>query len=699
MQDNNQIFDEKVFSMLKKIEVPKNPFSFYFNISKIEKNLSEWLRDYFYKAINEFLYHSEDKEKNNKNNFLLKIYYYTGFIEKIAFEINKLLKDLKYCNISFYLDSINEFDPNTKLKAVIFNIYKNNPQKVKDLFKKSLDDFNSKEILQDHNIKDLYDKDSKLIFKEFETHFYSLDSKKDEDLIDFIYKNININILKYSLSYKRTKQDYKTFVEKWWEKYIYYKATNVCLDKIVSKYNKNQTFHKNTLIYKIISNIENIRKNYHIKSLLDEKTEQIGKKIKFFDKWKKIYNKKYNSKYFKYEFEFEKFFITYIINNKHSNFKKLLYWEATKERFSEDNWANIWWANIFYLQKIDENIWHFEMLMFFKQFKDTLINLNNSLSWPFIKPYFYYILIFKAIKLPLKDWQKLFFLLMFFSAESYQEYIILQNIMKSIEKIWLWKINIYNSKLLFYIKRFFTFFIEFFSSIILWGLVIIWFYVIWFINIIMLWIIFLIVMIGWIKYIFFPWRFEILRTFSMLSIGILWYIWFSTIFPKITQPQYISYVWWTINSLVSLDFSWTKKKYDNMMEFIYGKNYKENEKNMIAWIYKKIWKIKNNVKNNKNIQQITKNTTNAITAILKKPDEYINIRKWTYLKYYINKEIDNLNVNFNKKQTISKKVVQKYIQWYCFIHQDIYCKNRLEKLPVGFKLNITKIKEFIKKNL
>jgi len=75
------------------------------------------------------------------------------------------------------------------------------------------------------------------------------------------------------------------------------------------------------------------------------------------------------------------------------------------------------------------------MLMFFKQFKDILINLHNSLSWPFIKPYFYYLLIFKSIKLQLKDWQKLFFLLMFFSAESYQEYIILQNIMKSIEKI------------------------------------------------------------------------------------------------------------------------------------------------------------------------------------------------------------------------------------------------------------------------
>jgi len=154
MQDNNQIFDEKVFSMLKKIEIPKNPFSFYFNLSKIEKNLSEGLRDYFYKAINEFLYNSKNIEQTNKNHFLLKVYYYTGFIEKIAFEINNLFKDLKYYDISLYLDCINEFNQNTKLKAVVFNTYyKDKPHKIKELFKKTQDDFKVREILQDNKIK------------------------------------------------------------------------------------------------------------------------------------------------------------------------------------------------------------------------------------------------------------------------------------------------------------------------------------------------------------------------------------------------------------------------------------------------------------------------------------------------------------------------------------------------------------------
>ena len=692
MQNDNTIFDEKMFAMLKKIEIPKNPFSFYLNLSKIEKNLSEWLRDYFYKAINEFLYHSEKTEQDNKNYFLLKVYYYTGFIEKVAFEINNLLKDLKYYDISLYLDCINEFDQNTKLKTVIFNAYKNNPQKIKDLFKKTQDDFEVREILQDKNIKNLYNKDNTLIFKEFEKNLYSLDSKKNNNLINFIYENISVNILKYPLCYERSKQDYKTFVGKWWKKYKYYKATNICLDKIVTKYNKNQIFHKNNLIYKIMSNVENIKKTYYIKSLIEEEIEK-------FNKWKYIYNEKYNNKYFKYKHEFERFLITYVINNRNPNIKKLFYWEATKERLSEDNWANIWWANIFYLQKIDENIWNFEMLMFFKQFKDILINLHNSLSWPFIKPYFYYLLIFKSIKLQLKDWQKLFFLLMFFSAESYQEYIILQNIMKSIEKIWLWKISIYNSKLLFYTKRVFILSKEFFSSIFLLSLVVIWLYAVWLINIIMLWVMFLIMIISWVKYIFFPGRFEILRTFAMFSIGILWYIWFTTIFPKIAQPQYISYVWWAINSLVNLDFSWTKQSYDDMIKFVYGENYKKYEKDMIAWVYNRIWTITNNVKNNKDIQQITKNTKKLITWIIKKEDKYRSIKKWTYLKYYINKEIDKFDINMNKKQEISKKVVNKYIQWYCFRNQNKYCKNKLEKLPVGFKLDITKIQKFINDSL
>jgi hypothetical protein len=78
---------------------------------------------------------------------------------------------------------------------------------------------------------------------------------------------------------------------------------------------------------------------------------------------------------------------------------------------------------------------NFNLLLFSKQFKDSIINSYNSISWTFIKPYFYYILIFKSVKLPLKDWQKLFFLLMFFAAENYGEYVILQDIMKSIENV------------------------------------------------------------------------------------------------------------------------------------------------------------------------------------------------------------------------------------------------------------------------
>jgi len=683
----NQIFDEKVFDLLKKIEIPKNPVSFYFNISKIEKNLSKWLRDYFYKAINEFIYNSDDI--NNGNNFLLKVYYYTGFIAKLAFWINDILKDLKYYDIHFYLDCINEFDKNIKLKIVIFNLYKSNPEKIKEFFWKIQDKYEVMDLLQDKLISNEYQKDNNIIFEKFEENFYKLNNEKDKDLINFIYENINVNILKYPISYEKTRQDYKTFVEKWWEKFEYYKAINKCINKIVSKYNKYQINYKNNPIYRIIENFDNIKKNYYIKSLVE-------KELKNFEKWKIIHIEKNNNNFFESIYKFEIFLITYIINNKHYDLKKLFYWEATKNRLSEDNWAKIGGGNIFYLSNIDKNIWNIEMLMFFKQFKDMLIDLNNSISWVFIKPYFYYLIIFKSIKLQLKDWKKLFFLLMFFSAESYQEYVILQNIIKSIENIWLWKIDLYNIKFLFYIKRFFIIGKEFFSSIILLTLLIIWLYFGWLINIIMLWIILLLIFINLLKYIFFPWKFEIIRIFVMLSMTIIWYVWFITIFPKIIQTQYLSYIWSAINSFVNLDFSWAKENYDNMIKFVYSENYKKNEQNMLASFYG--WTLK--IKNNEKIQQITtQNTRNVISSIIKNPYKYISIKKWTYLRYYINKEIDKLNIDFQKKQELSKKVLEQYIQWYCFTHQDIYCKNKLETLPVGFKLNITKIQEFINNNL
>ncbi len=692
---NEKIFDEKVFSILKKIDIPKNPFSFYFNLSRIENNLSEWLRDYFYRAINEFLHYGKNIEENiNKSgsNFLLKIYYYTWFIDKISFSINNLLKDLKYYNLSLYLDCIYEFDKNIKLKAAIFNAYKNDYKTIKKLFNKSENDITAKEVFQDENVKSFYNKDIKNIFSEFEKKFYELDFNKNKNIINFIYKSININILKYPISYDNTRTNYKLFIKKWGKDYKYYKAINICIDKIVSKYNKNQPSCNNSLINKVISNVDSIRKNYYIKSLIEDWEKD-------FNKWKKLFNEKNNNNYFKYNYEFENFLTTYIINNKNINLKKLFYWEATKDRLSEDEWADIWWANLFYLQKIDENIWNFEMLMFFKQFKDTLISLNNSLFWPFIKPYFFYLLVFKSIKLQLKDWQKLFFLLMFFSAESYQEYVILQNIMKSIEKIWLWQTTIYNSKLIFYIKRVFLLLKEFFSSIILTSLIILWLWLVWLINIIMLFAIFWIIGVWWLKYFFFPWRFEILRTFAILSISILWYIWFTTVFPKITQPQYISYVWKWINSIVSLNFSWTKQNYNNMISFIYWENYKKYEKEIIAWIYNRIWKVTDDVKSNENVKQFTKNTKKIITDIIQKQDEYISMKEWTYLKYYINKQIDTFNLEPEQKKHISTKVVNKYIKWYCFKNQDEYCNNNLEKLPVGFKLNMTKIKEIINESL
>ncbi len=99
--------------------------------------------------------------------------------------------------------------------------------------------------------------------------------------------------------------------------------------------------------------------------------------------------------YFNSKSELRKYIVTYLINFKIPQLKKFFYWEVIKNRLSENEWAMIGGTNLFYLQKIDNNITEFNMLLFFKQFKDTLIDLYNSIFWPFIKPYFYYILIFK----------------------------------------------------------------------------------------------------------------------------------------------------------------------------------------------------------------------------------------------------------------------------------------------------------------
>lgn len=672
MQKKNEIFDEKIFSLLEKIQVPKNPFSFYLNIAKIEKNLSEWLRDYFYKAIWEFLHHSShsnyDIEKiDNSQHFLMKIYYYTWFIDKMAIWIGNFLKDMKYYDIVFYLDCVKEFDEELKLK-------------IAKLLVKMKNRTNEAKIDEIINHEDI------VVFEIFEKEFLNLDPIKDKETIDAIYKSIDIDLMKYSISYKTTNKDYQSFIKEKTINARYYRWISLCMDKIVSKYNKEQE-NCQWFIWNLLAERSMRRQYCEILDIINSK-ERNFKNLNLIKKLEK------NKKIFKYKHEFDRFLLSELINQKHQDLKNLFYWEASKKRLSEDEWADMGGANLFYLQKIDKNIWNFQLLMFFKQFKDTLIQLYNSIFWPFIKPYFFYILVFKSVKLPLKDRYKMFFLLMFFSAESYNEYFILQKIMKSIEKIWLWKSYTWVQKLIFYIQRFTTLISEFFSSIAL-----IWFLILalwWFgiINFLMLIIIFSILALSCIKYLIFPWRIEIFRVFVFLSIWILGYVWFTRVFPKISQPQYISYIWRSVDSLISLDFSKTKEDRKNMINFIYWKNYKELEYKLIANIKEK----SKNISESEKIKNIIESTKKYTTDILAK-DKYIKVQKWRYLKYYVNKEVDKLDMKLSEKKALAEKTTKDYIEWYCFTNKDHTCRSKLEKLPVGFWINTDKIKSLIEENL
>jgi len=41
MPENTKIMDEKLIDFIKRIEIPKNPLSFYINAKRVEKSLSE----------------------------------------------------------------------------------------------------------------------------------------------------------------------------------------------------------------------------------------------------------------------------------------------------------------------------------------------------------------------------------------------------------------------------------------------------------------------------------------------------------------------------------------------------------------------------------------------------------------------------------------------------------------------------------
>jgi len=692
MDNKKIIFDEKLLSIFKKIDIPTNPFSFYFNIWRIEKDLSEGLRDYFYKAINEFISPVTDKEDFENLNFkvnywyssfLLKLYYYTGFMKKIAENLNLIFEDLKYYDISTYLQCAVYFDSNIKLKIIAITEWKLDLLDEIENIKSKAD---RNKILKKYEfLENKYKESARFLLQDFEEKFYNL---KDEKTIKKIYKHLYVDATKYPIYYNDTNLSFWEYQKS--KYYWYYNAVSICFSHIVSKYDRKQKDMWN-LIEKIQISYKKRKKILYIKKVLSNSNK--------FKAWKLFHQNM--EKYFDSDKEFKSYLVTYLINTKYEDFKKLFYWEAVNRKLSENEFAEIWGANLFYLQKIDENIADFNMLLFFKQFKDTLIDLYDSIFWPFIKPYFYYILVFKSIKLPLKDWQKFFFLLMFFSAESYEEYIILQNIYKSIERIGLWNYDIEKSKIIFFIKRAWNLFKEFYSSIILLLTLIFALWIFGLINIIMLWIILLLLSISLLKYLFFPGRFEILRSFWIIMFSILGYVWFTTIFPQITKPQYLSYVWKELESLVSLDFTGAKENYDKMISFVYGENYKNYEKQLLSAIWDWTKKWVNKIKESESLKQLSQTSKKITSNILNtyKPT-YISLKKWEYLKLIIDKEIDKLKPNLSKeeKENLSKKVLSKYIKWYCSIKNDFYCKTNLETLPVGFKINLSKIDELINNN-
>ena len=673
MTENKQVFDEQLVNLFKKIEIPKNPLSFYFNITKIENDLSDSLTDYFYKAVNEFI---SPTEASTEWTFLDKLYYYSSFFENIIDDISNLLEKLKYYDMWTYVYCMNVFDKKIKYKAIAF--IENRPDMIN-----MIDNTAVEELDKNNLFKEYLNKEDFKIFSDFEKYFYSLDEKKDKFKIDFLLNSIYVNIYQYDISYKKVHLSFDEFQTT--ENYHFYESINYCFAHIIQNYDRNLE-KQNNLINRIIDTIDDKKKNYYISRMIHKYNDE-------FLIWKNLH--KDIKKGFSSEKEFIKYLITYLVDKQFKWLKKIFYWEAIKDRLSENDWAKIWWINLFYLQKIDKNIANFDLLLFSKQFKDSIIESYNSISWAFIKPYFYYILVFKSIKLPLKDWQKLFFLLMFFSAENYSEYVILQNIMTSIERIWLWDFSESKSKIWYYIKRIFILFSEFYSSIVLlvWLVFLFWFFGL--INILMMWTIFLLFIVSWLKYIFFPWRFEILRTIWMIVFVILSYTWFTVVFPKVSQPQYISFVWKQVQSLVSLNFSWTKQNYKDMISFVYWKNYKKFESNLLTTVYNKIYKIKDN----KQVKNLVKNTTQLTTDIIKKyQTKWIALKRWTYLKYYIDKEIRKMPIPIKKRNELSKKIVKQYVKWYCSQKNDIYCKTYLERLPVWFEVNITKIDELIKKN-
>lgn len=147
----------------------------------------------------------------------------------------------------------------------------------------------------------------------------------------------------------------------------------------------------------------------------------------FYDKINQLLNQDWINKW-----DFWVYIKTSLINKYFPQVKELFYWELiNKFIWNRLKWNSLSWN----INLNDESIYSIEIYNKCDNFKKLIIQLQNNIWWPFLKPVVYR-MITEHLKVDKKSFEKLQFIMCFITAKDYSEYKTIYRFFSDVKNIY-----------------------------------------------------------------------------------------------------------------------------------------------------------------------------------------------------------------------------------------------------------------------
>ncbi len=384
---------ELILDQLKDILKSPSPLTLYKKSNELKENFSAFI-NYIAKKLAEW-FNSQNK------TVILSMYQNAGYQQIWINNLKNYLEDSKYFDLNLYFKAVTVFNKEKQYLAKwILKMYS---WSSKDQIDSFLHKYKSKYKFED--IKGIFDslriKDAKI-----ETKY--LDENKVERFLEQLFLAGNIDSDKLLWHFWINIEEMKSKFD----------DTYSIFSDITRSYLKNVSLRDKEIIEFI-----NFEKNSLVKEELDSEIK------KYFENKEDFYKCVVNILSEKNTVErwyFWSYVKTEIINRHYKEITRLFYWN--KQACSNRNeWSTLKWN--FLLN--EKNTFRNE-INWILSFKTLILNLNNSMLSPFLKPMVYDI-VSEKINISQKDLLKLRYLMTLILSENYTEYKKIYNFFEDLE--------------------------------------------------------------------------------------------------------------------------------------------------------------------------------------------------------------------------------------------------------------------------